>query len=66
MMAGSPTPIHPGGLPLAVWANLPLLACLLFAVVITVGVLIILRETRRVNLQRMQAEQDETAGDEAS
>ncbi|MCS7039772.1 MAG: hypothetical protein RMN24_10360 [Anaerolineae bacterium] len=58
-MTGSPTPISPGGLPLAVWANLPLLACLIFAVVIAVGVLVIMRETRRVNRERLQADRDE-------
>lgn len=60
MTAGSPTPISPGGLPLAVWANLPLLACLIFAVVITIGVLVIMREIRRVNQERLRADQDET------
>lgn len=60
MTAGSPTPISPGGLPLVVWANLPLLVCLIFAVVITIGVLVIMRETHRVNRERLQADQDET------
>ncbi len=57
----TPTPIRPGGLPLTVWANLPLLVCLIFAVVIIIGVLIISRETRRVNRQRLAATQERTA-----
>jgi|GEM_PF-6410247 len=62
----TPTPIHPGGLPLAVWANLPLLVCLIFAVVITIGVLVIRRETRRVYLQRLAAAQEEMADEDGS
>jgi hypothetical protein len=62
----TPTPIHPGGLPLAVWANLPLLVCLIFAVVITIGVLVIRREIRRVHLQRLAAAHEETADEDGS
>ncbi len=62
----TPTPIHPGGLPLAVWANLPWLVCLIFAVVITIGVLVIRRETRRVYLQRLAAAQEQTTDEDGS
>jgi len=35
-------------LPLAFWANLPLVVCLIFAVAIVIGFLIIVRENRRI------------------
>ncbi|MBX7233493.1 MAG: hypothetical protein K1X65_03850 [Caldilineales bacterium] len=47
----TPTPPPPDplmSLPLAFWANLPLVVCLIFAVAIVIGFLIIVRENRRI------------------
>ncbi len=43
-----PPPDSTLGLPLSVWTNLPLLVCLIFAIAIFIGFLIIMRENKRI------------------
>ena len=53
----TPTPPpNPGGLPLAVWSNLPLLVCATFVLVSLVGLFFIVR--LRLRLAREQADHD--------
>ena len=37
-----------GDLPMSVWANLPFLVCGVFAIVTLIGLLLIVRENRRI------------------
>lgn len=57
----TPTPPPPDaslGLPLAVWANLPLLLCLVFAAALLIGFMIIVRENKRIAAQNATTDSD--------
>ncbi|NOX63113.1 MAG: hypothetical protein GXP42_14400 [Chloroflexi bacterium] len=49
-------PIAPAGLPLEVWANLPLIVCLIFAFVTLTGVIVLILLNRRD--ARLRAEEE--------
>jgi deoxyribose-phosphate aldolase len=47
-----PPPENPAGLPLSIWANLPLFVCLVFGVAAAVGTVIVIRHQRKMSIQR--------------
>lgn len=53
-----PPPDSTLGLPLSVWTNLPFLVCLIFAIAILLGVLIIMRENKRIAAKNRTIEDD--------
>ena len=64
----NPTPPPPDaalGLPLTLWANLPLLICLVFSAAILIGFLFIVRENRRVALRQQREEEQERLNQDA-
>ena len=60
MPTPTPPPVAPDtlGLPLGFWANLPLIVCSTFAVVILVGVIALIVLNRRDALRRAEEEAD--------
>ena len=54
MQTPSPPPdaTNPGGIPMDVWANLPLIACCTFGAASLIGILILIRQNQRMTRQR--------------
>ena len=52
-----PDAANPGGIPMDVWANLPLIACCAFGAVSLIGILVLIRESQRLARQRSLEEE---------
>ncbi|MCO6453384.1 MAG: hypothetical protein J5I90_21560 [Caldilineales bacterium] len=62
---GEPTPpADPGGLTMTLWANLPLLTCLVFGVAILIGLIIIFRKNQQMAAERTIGDDEKLKGEE--